>query len=176
MANIPEMKFGHIGVNVVDIGPMVDFYVDIMGFTVTDRGTSSRGSEMAFLSRDPEEHHHIVLAEGRPANNVSTVNQMSFKVNSLADVRTMYDRVKNAGIQGVAAIDHGAALSVYFADPGGNRFEIYWATPWYIDQPHAQPIDFSQTDDELLAACESKCIADPSYQSMDDWKANFGDW
>jgi catechol 2,3-dioxygenase len=173
MGNLPEMTFGHIGLNVTAMDPMVAFYTEIMGFSVTDRGHGSRGGELAFLSRNPEEHHQIVLAEGRPVDNVSTVNQMSFRVTNFGDVRAMYERLVKAGVKGIAPIDHGAALSVYFPDPEGNRVEVYWATPWYIRQPHAKPIDFSKSDAEILGACEAKCRADPSFQPMDEWKKEF---
>ena len=176
MSDLPEMKFGHVGINVTDMQPMVDFYTKVLGFTVTDRGHGSRGGELAFLSRDPNEHHQIVLATGKPADATSTVNQMSFRVENFSEIRVMYDRVTEAGVKHVAPIDHGAALSVYFPDPEGNRFEVYWATPHYINQPHAKPINFSLSDDEILSACEAKCKADPTYQPMDEWKAEFGRW
>ena len=176
MSDLPEMKFGHLGINVTEMQPMVDFYTKVLGFTVTDRGRSSRGGELAFLSRDPNEHHQIVLADGKPADTMSTVNQMSFRVEEFSEVRTMYERVIEAGVKNVAPIDHGAALSVYFPDPEGNRFEVYWATPHYIEQPHAKPIDFSLSDEEILSTCEAKCKADPTYQPMDEWKSKFGKW
>lgn len=173
MTTLPQMTFGHIGLNVTEMDPMVAFYTGIMGFRVTDRGRGSRGGELAFLSRDPEEHHQIVLAEGRPPGNVSTVNQMSFRVERFGEVRAMYDRLVEAGVEGIAPIDHGAALSVYFPDPEGNRVEVYWATPWYIRQPHARPIDFTRSDTEILDACEAKCRADPTFQPMEEWKKGF---
>ena len=174
MNDLPEMKFGHIGINVREMQPMVDFYTALMGFTVTDRGPTSRGNELAFLSRDPREHHQIVLAEGRQADTESTVNQMSFKVERFEQVRVMYDRLKAAGVQGIAPIDHGNALSVYFPDPEGNRLEVYWTTPWYIEQPYAKPLDLSGSDEEVLGACEEKCRANPTFQPMEEWMAKFG--
>ena len=32
MANLPEMSFGHIGINVTNMEPMVKFYTEILGF------------------------------------------------------------------------------------------------------------------------------------------------
>lgn len=176
MSDIPDMKFGHLGINVTEMQPMVDFYTKVLGFTVTDRGRGSRGGELAFLSRDPDEHHQIVLAEGKPPEAMSTVNQISFRVEEFSQVRAMYERVTAAGVKNIAPVDHGAALSVYFPDPEGNRFEVYWTTPHYIEQPHAKPIDFALSDEEILRVCEEKCKADPTYRPMDEWKSNFGNW
>ena len=98
-----EMKFGHIGLYVTEMNPMVDFYTKLLGFNITDRGEASRpGVELAFLSRDPEEHHQIVLATGRPEGNVSPVNQISFRVESIAQVREAYDAAVEYGVQGIA--------------------------------------------------------------------------
>jgi hypothetical protein len=43
------------------------FYCDGMGFTGTDRG-QALGFDLVFLSRNPDDHHQIVLATGEPAN------------------------------------------------------------------------------------------------------------
>ncbi len=46
-------------------------------------------------------------------------------------------------------------------------------TPWYVTQPNQTPLDFSLTDDEILAANEEKCRADPSFRPAADWQAAF---
>lgn len=46
---------------------MAAFYERALGFTRTNEG--NRGSvRLIFLSRDPTEHHQLVLATGRPAD------------------------------------------------------------------------------------------------------------
>ena len=70
MADLPEMTFGHIGLNVTEMDPMVAFYTGVMGFTLTDRGRGTRGGELTFLSRDPEEHHQIRKWHGGQAHDV----------------------------------------------------------------------------------------------------------
>ncbi len=169
-----EMKFGHIGLYVTDLEKMLDFYTNLMQFRITDRGSAMRsGAELVFLSRDPEEHHQIVLATGRPDGNVSPVNQISFRVENIEQVRAAYDAAVEFGVEGITPINHGSALSVYFPDPEGNRMEVYMATPWYIAQPHAKPLDFSQSNEEILKVTEDKCRADPTFKPMDQWKAEF---
>ena len=62
---VPNLMFSHMGLSVKNIEKMEDFYGRVLGFTVTDRGTAG-GMQLVFLSRDPGDHHQIVLATGRP--------------------------------------------------------------------------------------------------------------
>ena len=71
MTTTPAISFSHMGFFVSDIARMEDFYRRIMGFTVTDRGdldTPHGPVSLVFLSRDPTEHHQVVLATGKPAD------------------------------------------------------------------------------------------------------------
>ena len=56
-----NLMFSHFGLSVMDLPKMETFYTDFMGFTVTDRGGVA-GLDVVFLSRDPLDHHQIVLA------------------------------------------------------------------------------------------------------------------
>ncbi|MEC9077861.1 MAG: VOC family protein [Pseudomonadota bacterium] len=175
MVGLGEMTFGHVGINVTRMEPMVEFYTKLLGFKITDRGHGGggKGPELVFLSRDPEEHHQIVLASTRPVGVPSTINQISFRVKELSMVRAAYDKAVGAGIEGIEPIDHGNALSVYFPDPEGNRIEVYMSLPWYVSQPHRDPINFDLSDEEVLANNEEKCSRDPSFLPIEEWKAKF---
>ena len=60
----------------------------------SDRGFVPRyNGHITFMSNDPTIHHQVILAEGRPADVPSTVNQLSFLVKSLDELRAMYRRV-----------------------------------------------------------------------------------
>src|SRR5687768_5288973 len=76
----PALTFSHFGFFVRDLERMVDFYTRLLGFTVSDRGEldTPRGRlSFAFLTRDPREHHQIVLASGRPDDlPFNTINQI----------------------------------------------------------------------------------------------------
>jgi catechol 2,3-dioxygenase len=169
MSDLPEMKLGHVGLYVEDLPKMRDFYTSVLGFTVTDEG-KGRHAEMVFMSRNRDEHHQVVLATGRPENTFSVVNQISFRVESLKDLRAMHDRVEAAGAGQVRPTDHGNSWSVYFLDPEGNRLEVYMATPWYVTQPYAAPLDMSKSDEELYAYCDAKAKADPGYMPTEKWR------
>ena len=90
----PNLKFSHMGFATTNLAEMEDFYTRVLGFTVTDRGEVMGGMKLVFLSRDPEEHHQLVLVSGRPENLPenpyhpqfgSVINQISFKVASLEE-------------------------------------------------------------------------------------------
>ena len=84
MNTMPDAQLCHIGLYAFDLETMVDFYSRTFGLVVTDRGHSKRGFDIAFLSRDPIEHHQIAIASGRPKEAVhTTVNQISFRVSGL---------------------------------------------------------------------------------------------
>lgn len=174
MALLPEMKLAHVGIWVQDFDRMKDFYVRMFGFGIADEGLLN-GNRYAFMSRDPRDHHQVVVAEGRrPDTDQSTVNQISFKCGSLADLRQVHGAVTtDEDVLKVMVTDHGNAWSVYFYDPEGNRLEAFMDTPWYINQPHRHDIDFSMTDAEIYAASEAHAKADPTFRSVEDWRAEF---
>ena len=57
------ISFSHFGIHVTDLPLMEEFYTRVIGLVVTDRGPLRDGSTLAFLSRDPDEHHQMVLAQ-----------------------------------------------------------------------------------------------------------------
>lgn len=69
-------------------------------------------------------------------------------------------------------LNHGNALSIYFADPEGNTVEVYVDTPFYVAQPHGDPLDL-EVDAEILAETEAICRADPTFMPLDQWQAQF---
>ena len=83
------------------------------------------------------------------------MQQVSFKVKSLDDVRAFYHRLQDAGMRIERTITHGIACSVYFFDPEDNRIELYYTTPYKVRQPLGEKIDLDQPDAELLAFAQS---------------------
>jgi catechol-2,3-dioxygenase len=85
-------------------------------------------------------------------NAACVVNQVSFQVVSLAQLRVMNKRIEVAGIVPIRSISHGNLWSLYSADPAGNGIEIYVDTPWHVSQPQTHPLDLSESDEAILAA------------------------
>jgi len=168
MASTPRPQLTHVGIFVRDIDRMTAFYTEVFGLTVSDRGDIPGDRKIVFMSNDPDEHHQFVLVSGRPADETMTVaQQLSFRVDTLDDVRALHDKVAAAGMEITQQTCHGNALSVYFKDPDGNRVEIYTHTPWYIPQPHAVPFDLSQSNEEILAWTEAYCRGDADFMSAE---------
>jgi catechol 2,3-dioxygenase len=170
----PQLR--HLGLFVWDMEAMERFYTGVMGMMVTDRGRVPRldNREILFLSSCPEDHHQLVLLAGREGKGPSVVNQISFEVHSLADLRAMYSRVEAAGIAPIKPISHGNSWSLYSADPEGNGLEVYADTPWHVSQPQTHPLDLSMTDEEILAATEASIKADGTFSPHHDWMERMG--
>lgn len=141
---------GHFGIFVKDMPKMIDFYVNVLGLTLTDRGTEDR---IVFLSGHPEtEHHEIALAKS--ADQKTDAGQISFHVDSLEDLRTLYRRIGAYGCEFDRVVNHGIAFGCYFRDPEANRVEVYWSTGIDYPQPFAVPIDIEAGDEELMRTIE----------------------
>lgn len=174
MANGFSLALSHVGYFVTDINKMVDFYTRVLKFVVSDRGDRDDGSSIVFMTRDAREHHQLVFATGRPTDlSFSIVNQISFRVDSLATLRSMYHQLLKEPIQKMLGpITHGNALSVYFLDPEGNRVELLIDTPWYVPQPHRLAIDLDQPDDQLWSSIEKHCHETPGFKPAEEWRAD----
>ncbi|HZT52515.1 MAG TPA: VOC family protein [Stellaceae bacterium] len=170
MSTAIRPRLTHTGVFVRDVSKMVDFYTKTLGLMVADRGKAGE-SELAFLTSAADEHHQLVLVSGRPPEGMSTINQLSFLVDGLDQVKTMFERIKAAGVTEYRQTSHGNALSVYFHDPEGNRVEIYTHTPWHIPQPHGVPVDLSKPTEEILAETEKHCRETPGFMPRAEWEA-----
>ncbi len=166
-----SLRFSHMGLYVTDLPRMGAFYKQALGFTQTDEGDLGP-VQLVFLSRDPDEHHQIVLASGRPAApGFNVVNQISFRVPDLPTLRAFDARLRAHGASEVQPVTHGNAVSIYCRDPEGNRLELFMDTPWYCAQPLREPIDFAQSDDAILAQAETIAKRLPKFMSREAWRA-----
>lgn len=142
---------GHVGLFVQDPTTMIEFYSNFLGMQVTDRGEDDR---IVFLSARPEQEHHE-LALAKAPDRKSEVQQLSFTVGSLADLRQFWQQIKERGYPVDRVVNHGIAFGCYFRDPEGNRVEVYWPTGKEYPQPHGDPIDLGQSEAELLALLDA---------------------
>ena len=162
-------RLSHVGLYVTDVPKMIDFYTSVLGFVVSDGAEDGR---IAFLSRNPSDHHQVVLVRGR-ATDLETpmVQQVSFNVGTLGAVQRAFRKVRAAGCENISPICHGNAWSVYFQDPEGNRIEMFCDTPWYLPQPLGFKIDLDKPEDELYGETEAYCRDKAGFMPMEEWRA-----
>ncbi len=106
---------------VSDIDAMADFYTEVLGFQVADRGPTMGkpgNPEMVFLSHVPdEEHHQLALIHARTSPGRSnTINHLSFRVEDLPALRDV------SAYCNLAAPDWPAGC--HFADPSVPAFDL----------------------------------------------------
>ena len=167
------LTFSHMGFYVRDLERMARFYKDVMCFFETDRGDLGP-VQLIFLSRDPSEHHQIVLASGRPTDLAfSVINQISLRVPDLATLREVRNLVRSdPDVTDLVCATHGNAISIYFRDPEGNRLEVFMDMPWYCEQPLREVIDLDLSDEMVMAQAEKLARSRPRFQSRTEWQAS----
>jgi len=167
----PDMTLSHFELYVQDVARMEAFYTHHLGFVVTDRGSGP--DALVFLSRNPNEHHQLVL-NPRPSRHAgeSPVDHISFRVATLADLRAVHAVLITSPEISLDAVSHGTAWSLYFRDPEENRLEVFVDTPWHVAQPCRFPIDLSLSDEALLAFTEERIQSLPGFRKADAWRSD----
>lgn len=175
MSSTFQPVLSHFGVFCKDLDTMVGFYSTVFDMVETDRGEGkTMPFTIAFMSGNPTQHHQLALASGRGEDSPSTVMQISFKVKTIDDLRDAWKRAEAANATELRGLNHGNALSIYFLDVEQNTVEVYLDTPWYVEQPHGDPLDLNRPDDELWAETERIVRADPTFMTVEDWQQQFG--
>jgi catechol 2,3-dioxygenase len=172
MPRLPDAQLSHVGLYVDDLARAKAFYTRIFGLVVTDEGKHT-GREFAFLSRNANEHHQLVLAYiGPRKKGDSSLNQLSFRIGSLEDLQIYWGLLAKEQVEGLEGRDHGNSWSLYFFDPEGNKIEMYVPTPWHVSQPWREPLDLLQPAADIRGLTERRVKADPSYRPMTEWAAD----
>lgn len=176
---VPHYRFSHMGLATSDLPRMERFYTEVLGFTVTDRGFAL-GCDLVFLSRDPADHHQVVLGTGRPASlPANTANevfgpcivQISFALPDLPSLRAFDAHLKSEYPEAEPLhANHGTAWSVYVHDPERNFLEFFVDTPWYCAQPVMEPLDLTASDEEIYRKTESLARSGREFCPINDWR------
>lgn len=163
-------SLNHVGIHVIDIEVMTDFYTSFFGFVVTDERTDV--NPIRFMTMSPDEHHQLLLAWGRAPDSPSTVAQISFLLDDFVQLRRVYEQATtDPRVRKVWTLDHGNSWTVYFKDPEDNTIETYVHTPWHVSQPYGTPIDFALSDEVIYANTERAALANPTYRTAEAFRA-----
>ena len=150
---------GHVGIFTEDLSAQREFYSETLGLTIADEDLDFG---IVFLSADPDaEHHELVLMNRREgdAESGAPVQQISFKVRSLDDLRDFYHRLRDRDTKFNMIVSHGNAFGMYFDDPEGNNIELYYKTGFDVPQPHADPIDLDRPNEDLLSEARALILS-----------------
>jgi len=167
-----QPTFSHLGLYVQNLPVMEEFYCKILGFYVTDR-LGNGDQEMIFLSRSLQEHHQIVLAPGRPQTAASTINQISFEIDSLNNLINAYKGLVSKGVRDMQSMNHGGSWSLYVPDPERNTIELFVRTNWYVP-PHATTsLDLNHSEVDILEQTKQLANKTPGSMTWELWRNKF---
>ena len=167
-----QPSFSHLGLYVKSLPEMERFYCEVLGFYVTDR-LGEGNQEMVFLSRSLQEHHQVVLAPGRAQGSASTVNQISFEIETLSKLIDGYKALNELGISGMQSMNHGGSWSLYVPDPEGNTIELFVKTDWYVP-PHATTdLDLNEPEELIRQQTALMAKQTPGSKTWAVWRQEF---
>lgn len=140
-------RLGHFGFNVKDIEACSRFYIDLLGFNISDPLDFGRrieddavregfDSTVGYFMRHGSDHHSFVLFPkpvldymgGRSTRPDVTINQITWQVGSLREVTAAeeYLRTLDNPIRRSGRDTPGSNWHVYPFDPDGHINELYY--------------------------------------------------
>ena len=162
-----QLHWSHAVVYVRDMPNMLDFYTNVLGFHVTDRGPlgADDSPEIVFMSQVDTDHHQLAFLNVRKGEEASnSVNHFAFRVAELDEVKQMNTRLQEDGrATKLNPLTHGNAWSIYFSDPEDNGIEVFCDTPWHVSQPQVRPWDIGQSNEEVIATTRAEFENEPGF-------------
>ncbi|HEY7495849.1 MAG TPA: VOC family protein [Candidatus Tectomicrobia bacterium] len=121
---------GHVNIYVRNAERSRQWYADLLGLHTYD----FIPGRAAFLSADLDQSHEVALiqvgddAPGQEKGQVG-LNHMAWMMESLDDLKEVYQRIKERNIPIEHVSDHGISVGIYFRDPDGNGIEVSYELP-----------------------------------------------
>ena len=156
-----NVKIGHVHLKVSNLNRSLDFYCDVLGFSLKQR----IGDQAAFIAAG-NYHHHIGLNTWESNNGVSPpagstgLYHLAILYPERKELADAFQRLQSHNITLTGASDHGVSEALYLDDPDKNGVELYWDRPqnmWPKDKNqnltmYTKPLDLRS----LLAEVEKK--------------------
>jgi catechol-2,3-dioxygenase len=123
---VAPAKFAHVVYNTRRFDEMIAWYLEVF-----EGWVQHRDDRLCFVTYD-DEHHRFAFVdlgseESDPARQPRTgvgVNHVAYTWRSIDEFIDLYERLRSVGIVPEWAVRHGPTLSMYYADPDGNRMEF----------------------------------------------------
>ena len=124
------MHLGHVNIQVRNVQAAHDWYKKVLGLHTYQLVPG----HAAFMSADIESSHEIALIEVGPdapggVPKQVGLNHMAWMVDTLDELKVLYQRLKDNDVAIRSIVDHGLSLGIYFRDPDGNGVEISYEQP-----------------------------------------------
>lgn len=122
-------KIGHVVLNVRDVVLSAKFYVEVLGFQISDvyPDTMVPGG-MVFMRFSPDHHGVALVGTATKASSRTEMHHMAFEVATLDEVFHARECLRKHGAEIVyeGRRRAGCQIAVEFLDPDGHHLEIYW--------------------------------------------------
>lgn len=163
-------KLSHMVFNSANLNQTTQWYIDHLGFTISDSLVRPDGVEMMHFMRCNANHHSIAIAMG-PHH---ALHHLSFEMRGIEEWMRGAGKILRAGtrmIWGPGRHNAGDNTFAYFLDPAGNTIEYTTELSMVDDQTWvANKHDISQlsTQDQWGTAQEmSELVARESFNDID---------
>ncbi len=152
-------KIGHVALRVRDLERAARFYIQVLGFQVTDVYAGDMLPGGVVFLRCNTDHHGIALFPAEAgSHDGGGLHHVAFEVATLAEVVRARDHLRAHGVP----IDFegrrraGCQIAVEFHDPDGHSLEVYWNIDQIGSDGRARP-----PEEWKGAASLEQAIADP---------------
>jgi len=121
---------GHVNIFVRNIERSQKWYLDLLDLHIYDY----RPGNAVFMAADIEQSHEVALiqlgdeADGPQRGQVG-LNHMAWMMESLDDLKEVYQRIVDKNIPIERVSDHGVSIGIYLRDPDGNGVEVGYEMP-----------------------------------------------
>ena len=130
-------RIGHAAVRVRDIERAKKFYTEVMGFRIVEEDPVHGGVFMSLGHDDTVDGNTFDItqvalpetASAPPDQGQVGFAHIAIKVDGHDDLKDAYDHLNSHGVTVDRLVEHANQRSMYFADPDGNRLEIYFEFP-----------------------------------------------
>jgi catechol-2,3-dioxygenase len=131
MADFTIKRLNHLVLWVRDAQRSLDFYRDVLGFSIVEMPNP----QAVFLRANGSDNHHDLglfgIGADAPAPSAGRQVGMyhaAWEVASIQDLAKAREAMQRSGhLAGES--DHGNSLSLYAKDPDGNELEVFWMVP-----------------------------------------------
>ena len=163
-------KLSHMVFNSPDLNRTAQWYVDHLGFTISDSLVRPDGADMMHFMRCNATHHSIAVAMG-PHHSL---HHLSFEMRGIEEWMRGAGKILRSGarmIWGPGRHNAGDNTFAYFLDPAGNTIEYTTELSMVDDDtwvPHRHDISDLSTQDQWGTAQEmSELVARESFNDID---------